>query len=496
LKISKEYAQQVFTLLKEICGDKELFWYQKKIFEDLFLNQKKEVFLNIPRKSGKTEDEIRFLAIKAMLIPKGEFYFVSFTQDNAMKTMWGRSKKMIPSHWLAVQGFKETNKEIHFDNGSIIYVLGCNMNTDCLIGTEPDSVVFDEFRVHKQEFHDVMHANCFKAHCQILYGSTPPDLLDVESGRCKFYTDQMEICQKADNKSYYTFECWEGNPLPDVQAHYREALEKAQQSGRMAEFQREFLAKLVKGSQDSLLPEFNDEDLIPHQDIMAMIKYIKKPLWVVGNDTSGLSRYGHLFMVLDEDRKDIYVLDAITRRSTGDSRHDREAAKMTGQLMWPEIEEKIRELNPGSSHKDWHFIWDTDTQIIDDIHRWHGDDIDIIKVNKKRMTKEQSYGLIRDLKILNKIKVGARASELIDEAKCYHLAANKENAKKTYDELIDGLRYVLYEFDYLFDAECLETSVPKTYDAEREFMRNIEELSKKQDDIFRTPEYLIKDDYL
>lgn len=498
MKLSDQYLTTLATYTKQIMGESQLFWYQQRAFEDLFIKGKKEVFLNLARKSGKSEFELIFLGLKAQLLPKSELYFVSFTQNNAKKTVWGRAKKLFPTEWMAVDGFKESTLEAHFKNGSIIYFLGSNMNTDALIGTQPDGVVFDEFRAHKQEFHDVMHPNCFKSHCQILYGSTPPDLLDVEAGRCKFYVDQMKICQADENKSYYHVTCWDGNPTPEVQAHYKEALTKAQASGRMAEFKREYLAELVKGSQDSLLPEFREEDLIPHEDIMAMVKYIKNPIWVVGNDTSGISRYGHLFMCIDADRKDIYVLDAITRRSRGDSRHEREAAGMTGQLMWPSLLEKMKELNPGSGPSQWNIVWDSmDTPVIDDIHRWHGDDINILKVNKKRMLKEQSYGLIRDLKGLNKIKVGKRASELVDEAKCYHLAAGKENPKKTYDELIDCLRYALYEYDHLFDADSIREPGPiPAEDAELQFLRSVEEFAKKQDEVSPNYSYYHDEDYV
>ena len=492
---SKEYVAEFAMNLKELLGTREYFWYQKKVIDDLFLKGKKEVFMNLARKSGKSELEMDFLALKAQMIPNGQFYFISFTQANAKQTVWGRAKKLIPAKWLTVAAFKETAMECHFKNGSVIYFLGSNMNTDALIGTEPDSVVFDEFRAHKQEFHDVMYPNCFKSHCQILYGSTPPDLLDVESGLCRFYVDEMERCQKNPKCSYYHVDCWNGNPMKDVQEHYKEALRKAQMSGRMSEFKREYLAELVKGSQDSLLPEFGEDDLIPHQDIMAMLKYIKNPIWVVGNDTSGLSRYGHLFLVIDKDNRDIFILDAITRRSRGDSRMDREAAKMTGQLMWPEIADKFRELCPGSTHKDWTIVWDShDTANIDDVQRWHGDDIRILKVNKKRMLKEQSYGLIRDLKSMGKIKIGSRASELIDEAKCYHLRVGAESPKKTYDELIDCLRYIIYEFDYMFDAASMEGPSVKEQDAERIFLKSIEEFSNKQN--HKNTNYLFEDDYI
>src|SRR6185295_15156364 len=107
----------VAKYLKEILGEKELFWYQKKVLEDLFIKGNKEVFLNIPRKSGKTELEIIFQAVKAMLFPHSKHYFVSFTEENGREVMWGRAKLMIPPSWLMAGGFKESHGEIHFRNG-------------------------------------------------------------------------------------------------------------------------------------------------------------------------------------------------------------------------------------------------------------------------------------------------------------------------------------------------------------------------------------------
>lgn len=476
------------SLVKEVFKDWKPYDYQKTVLKDLFVNDYKYVFCNWSRKSGKTEVATKFLILKALLIPNAQLFYISKTQENAKKVVWGRLKAMVPRKYLlpGSSGIKESDLSIQFSNGSIIYLLG-SKDVDAYIGTSPDSVVYDEYRTHSPLFNDVMSPNYFKPHCQILIISTPPDLLDIETGKCSFYYTMKKMCESDPRNSYYDLACWEGNP--DLQDFYKEEKKRYEFLGRMSEFEREYEVKYVKGTKRSMFPEFSYEDLVPHRNLMRTIVDDSQYEWAICADTSGWTRWGVLFVCIDKSTLDLKILDCITIVSDGNSFEDRKNAGMSAYALWPKIERKMKELYPGSNHADWSIIWDCqDVPIMDDINRWYGEDITFLPVNKKIMGKTESLSLIRDLKILNKLWISEKAEELIDEFKAMEVNPATERPYKRFDELSDCFRYILHEFCDLYDKDSIRPKQDKKVSSKELFFdllqRGEEKFDNKEDRLF------------
>jgi len=453
MKLNKSQVESLLkynAIVTDVFEGWEPFEYQRKVFEDLFILNKKYVFCNWPRKSGKSEVAARFLILKALMINHSTLYYVCETRENAEQVIWSRLQQMIPAKYLQQGGFRESTKEVRFNNGSIIKLYGSNSNKDALIGTSPDSLVYDEYRTHKSTFHDVMMPNVFKKHCQILIISTPPDVLDVD--QYNMYKAMEDYCKEDPTKrAYTTMDCWHGNP--QQQEFYKELEGYYTSVNRYNEFRRECLCEYVKGTVKSMFPEFQSDDLIPHSDIMDMVRDNRDDyIWCACFDTSGWKRWGALFAAIHKRDSKVYILDSIAIEPEANTFEAREQAGMSAKALWPTVEYKLKCLYPNSTTSDWDILWDpADVMIMDDVKRMYGEDITIDTVNKRTMGKSQCLNLIRDMRSMNKLLISDRAAGLITEFQAMKLNPQTEAPEKKYDELIDCLRYIIYENEDLFD---------------------------------------------
>lgn len=478
-----EAVIQYARVANSVFENADPFDYQKKVYEDIFVDKKRYVFCLWPRGAGKTEVARNCMILKAITEPRSIIFYITSTQKQAELIIWDRLKEAIPKSYLKQGGIKESTKKIYFSNGSVVHLFGSEADKDAYIGSEPSFVIYDEFRLHDKKFHDVMSPAYRKPGFQLLIISTPPDLVEIESGKRANFKYLMENCKKDADKSFYKITCWEANPL--LQEFYKQQEEEFSALKRENEFKREMLCEFIRGTKDSYFPEFTYDDLVPHQDLMRMLPQESLNRWVIGADTSGGDRWGVLFCYLDVRKKSIYILDCITKRSVGGDFEDRDNIGMSGYKLWPSMLSKMKELNPGSSHDDWIIIWDCqDIPIMDEIHRWYGSDINLCPVNKKKMAKGECLNLIRDLKLLGRIYIGSRAKELVDEFQSAELNPKTRLPNKEYDELMDCFRYVIYENEDMFDLNLPLESKYKGLTEEQIHLKKIEEMPLEKDDFF------------
>lgn len=127
--------------------------YQTELALEMFVNQKKRFLIERPRRSGKEVESWNLLLQSAVESP-GLYLMIYPTNVRARGVLWdgailmpdGTSVKfldMIPSRLIANKNNQEM--KIKLKNGSVIWILGSDIDPDKLRGTNPRGIVLAEF---------------------------------------------------------------------------------------------------------------------------------------------------------------------------------------------------------------------------------------------------------------------------------------------------------------------------------------------------------------
>ena len=128
--------------------------YQKEIRDVLISGASKRILAQWPRRSGKEVTTWNIILDFAISDP-GLYIMAYPTNVRARKILWegamlnkdtGASIKfidMIPRRLLAKRP-NDADMSIHLSNGSLIWVVGCDIDPDKLRGTNPRGIVFSE----------------------------------------------------------------------------------------------------------------------------------------------------------------------------------------------------------------------------------------------------------------------------------------------------------------------------------------------------------------
>jgi hypothetical protein len=172
-KVMQSYEKQSFTkyeMYRDTANNLHLEWtdgysariplidfrpYQKELRDVVVLSQYKRIMAQWPRRAGKEVTTWNIILDAAIEHPG--MYIVSYpTNVRARKILWegamldiktGNSLKfldMIPARLLSKKP-NDADMTIHLVNGSLIWVVGCDIDPDKLRGTNPRGMVFSEF---------------------------------------------------------------------------------------------------------------------------------------------------------------------------------------------------------------------------------------------------------------------------------------------------------------------------------------------------------------
>jgi len=127
--------------------------YQTELAIEMFIHGKKRVLLERPRRSGK-EVESWNITLMAAIESPGLYMMVYPTNVRARAVLWdgailmpdGKSIKfldMIPTRLIIAKNNQEM--KVKLANGSIIWIVGSDIDVNKLRGTNPRGIVFAEF---------------------------------------------------------------------------------------------------------------------------------------------------------------------------------------------------------------------------------------------------------------------------------------------------------------------------------------------------------------
>lgn len=431
----------------KVFSDKwQPFPYQSQILEDLFVKNCTTVFCRMTRGAGKTALGLRACLLVGLMHPGASILYGGKDAKAAARILRPKLAE-LPKGLVKV--FRTSSNEVELVNGSIIYLVG-SQDEDALIGTEFDFAFFDEYRTYKMEFYDKVRPTLRKPHSKLLIASTPPSLNEIEAGTCHYFPKLEQMCRDDSDKAAYHIKCWDASP--HLQDHYRAVEAEMRAIGRYEEFRQEYLAEYVRTTNRPFFNEFTRDSLIPHSQLIKLVEQCPDGELVRCLDCSGTTRWGVLFAFVDPHKGNIYILDNLILTPESNDTEAREHAGMYAEALWEQVEQISREFTV-LSDRPFRTLWDSaDTLLIDTIRRLYGDTTEIEPVVKKYKEKLDAFFMIRELFSARKLLISSRCTNLIDEFAAMKINPRTEKPEKTFDELLDCLRYLVWSYEYCWEA--------------------------------------------
>lgn len=394
---------------------------QVEIGRALIGERVKEVFAQCGRNFGKSELVAYLLWRWAWTYPRSENYYFAPYMKQSREIMWAsrRIQDFGPFEW--VQDFNNTEMRVTLTNGSFIKLDGSD-NVDAYRGVKPRGLtVFDEFKDFRPEFYEAYDPNRAAHDTPLLIVGTPPD------HDCQF-VDVGNAYQADPSKRFYTFP---SQSNPHIGRAWLEA-KKAElyARGDADQWEREYMARFLKGGRSAIFPMLSSDVIKPHDDIMRELYRDRRKLeWILWADPAGASCFAVLFLAINPYSRRLYLLDEIYETNQADMTVGRIGRKIAA--MRAEICEEIN----------WR-------QGYDEAETWFANEmLDLYNEyfepsQKAKSDKLSGLALIKDALVANLVTISDRCVKLFWEMENYRKDENGKIPKQN-DHLLDCLRYAL-----------------------------------------------------
>lgn len=452
LSLTKE---QFVKAANAVCGPlnwKPIGW-QSKMFEEVCFTNKSRVLMEITRGGGKTASSIILAQMVMHAIPGCTVVFIAPKKTDAEAILEDKIRYFPPN---LIKNISIGQGMITFKNGSKFRLMhsGKSQKVQVGRGIEPILAILDEYAWHYGSILDSLEPVTRRGG-KIIAASTVPTMEDRAKGKANHYYAFREVCQKADFGAYYKFDADHvKNSGIWAPGHLEEIRESKRIQGKMDNFLQEYYLIESYPTENTIFINISEKNLIPETIVKDLVQKVKKPTWVAVGDTSGSTRWGTLFICLDQDKGNAYLLDCLVRQriSKKNSSAVREESGMTPHLYWPVVQEKIWSITPSFNESNWDIIWDHDTVFMDVIPQIFGSHINIMPAEKKHDKKEEIYSLISDLIAMNRLVISDKCHELIHEMKLVSINTQTKKVIKDGrpDELLDCLKYFIMWYEACF----------------------------------------------
>jgi intein/homing endonuclease len=312
--------------------------------------------------------------------PKSLVYIVAPTRVQAGDIYWQprRLQEFGPSDFL--DDSLKSEFTIYFKNGSQIALVGADKQTKR--GTTPDLMIYDETRDIDEEFDNAMRPNLGAKNASFLSFSTPPDKECHYTRMRDYWLYQVD---KQNEKYFYMEAPTEDNPIIDRE-FLREERERLEKTGRLAEYEREYMGKYIPGGAAAVLPMWNDykqKIIKPHSLIMKMLDGNRKKWDFYSISDPAQSCFAVLFMAHNPYTSQLLFLDEI---------YEQERIKTHTSRIWPVIAKKAESLH--AQH--WSHYYDPaeswfQTSVYDLF------DVSLFSVKKRGAKSPERVSLLKDV---------------------------------------------------------------------------------------------------
>lgn len=401
----------------------------------------------------------------ALLNPGSENYYFAPLQNQGREIIWipGRIKTFGPQDYI--EGINDTEMRITFKNGSFIKVDGSD-NIDKYRGIKIVNgglVGFDEYKDFRPDFYGVFDPNILDG--SLIIVGTPPE---AES---HFTKDADEFATNPKKRHF--------NMPSETNPHLsREWLanKKAElyAKGDGVIWEREYMAKRVKGGKASILPQAHSVELKSQREMLRSIARDSKRLqWFCIADPGTATCFAVMFLALNPNTKRIHVFETI---------YERDPTQTGVTQIGPRIIETKNRLAPNS---EWTYVCDEAALwFIKEMFDNHA--ISFNQTTKSTNDKEGQIGMMKDIMLMGLLEIAGRpgmekdlksddlqfAEAFLWEMQNYIKDKHGKIPKKE-DHLIDDFRYflseALYELPGKAEAQKASQEDRRGYTIEEEF---------------------------
>jgi len=386
---------------------------------------KLDVFAQCGRNFGKTELVAYLLWRYALTFPGSENYYFAPYMKQAREIMWAsqRIQQFGPKTWIEGDP-NNTEMRIRFKNGSFIKLDGSD-NVDAYRGVKPRGLsIYDEFKDFRPEFHDAYDPNRAAFNSPLLIIGTPPEF----EGQ---FNRVAEAWASDPKKAFFHFPT---GANPHISKQWLD--EKKAELYRLGEgdkWEREYLARFVRGGARRVFPMLDEKMVKPHQRVIQEIARDRSRLeWFSWSDPAGASCFAVLYVAINPYSRTVYVLDEI---------YEQRQSEMTVNKIGERIIKTTRELYENEGEGDWRLGYD-------EAETWFANEmLEHFKLHfeptqKAGNAKDQGITLIKDIMLSGKIVISDRCRKLWWELDNYQTDDKGKFVKKN-DHLVDCLRYIL-----------------------------------------------------
>lgn len=396
---------------------------QLEIGRALIRDNVKEIFAQCGRNFGKSELVAYLLWRWAWSFSGSENYYFAPYMKQAREILWAsrRVQDFGPREWI--RDINNTEMRITFKNGSFVKLDGSD-NVEAYRGVKPRGLsVFDEFKDFRPEFYEAYDPNRAAHDTPLFIIGTPPD------DDCQF-TEIAKTYREDPSKRYFEF--WTG-ANPHISKRWLEQKRNELLArGDAEQWEREYMARFVKGGKTRIFPMMNPSMVMDHQDLMRQLYRDRKKLqWVLWADPAGASCFAVLALAINPYSKRIYCLDEIYETDQAEMT----VAKIGRRLL------AIRDELCDHPSVEWR-------QGYDEAETWFANEMldnfneHFEPSQKAKHDKMSGLSLIKDVLASGLMTFSSRCKKLYWEMESYRKEDNGKIAKKN-DHLIDCLRYSL-----------------------------------------------------
>lgn len=424
----KQAALERAVKLQELHTGKEFHSFQLAVFNAIFRDGKKRIFIRKGRKGGGTETILYPLVRIAGLDKNRSCYLIGPTQKLQSEIVWAnrRLQSFIPNQWI--EQTYEQEKRVRLKNGSFIKVEGAD-NPESARGWEGDVFIWDELKDHNPLSLEACYPNVLARDALWIVLGTPPTKKTNH-----YYILEQQIKNDPD-WAFFHWTSWDNPFLPGGHEFLKAEKKKYYDRGDWDTWEIEYEARYVFNAKRKVIPNFTDKNKMSRLELMDIIKRDKHHLkWVTSIDPGYATCFAALFVCYNPYTNQLFRLDEIYSKNREDN---------SARDMYPLIQQKQKALFTG----DWINIYDSAALSfaveMQAIARDKGEKITLIPTKKQKNDEDMYFRVINSIYAQRGQSYTAlECVNYMNEVENYETDEN-DNYPDADNHLLDNDRYIV-----------------------------------------------------
>lgn len=411
-KIDSPYFRK---FLKDWQGCRDRHPGQAQVIHSIIQEKLQYVFYRAGRKGAKTTTAIDVAWYLANEAPNRVGYLCYPTIAQGIEVVWEERRlqtcdqKDDKMYEMYVEKVDDSRHIVRFSNGSFIKLIGTWTEARGR-GTQPDFLVFDEFQDCNPDYIEAMDANLSaKPHAQCLIMGTPPKKRNQ-------YEEWLDRVACHPRGKVYHFTSYDNIRLPHLKEWLDNKKTELIRAGKEDVWLREYMAELCYSSSDRILP---DAKFLEKDDIDS-----KTRMFVYGERIPILSisvHHNYLCAILSVlvKGKILFVMDHLIFPQIWNRAFSE---------MYPELNEKVKELQNICGKKIRNLVWDESGSFIDVVSGFS-------KCRSDCKWQDRGIPLLRELMIKDRIMFSREMADFGLECQNMLIEESEKDIQRNYPHI-------------------------------------------------------------